>query len=117
MLRIPFDPSISARQSFSVSLGGSLALVELSWNTFSSRWEISVTSNGSQVSGVRVVPGIPLFRQYRSRGLFDGDIVVLGNGNVEQGSPVGYEQLGNDYGLYYATADEVSAWERNNGVG
>lgn len=114
MMTIPFNPRISSRQSFSVHLGKALARMSLYWDERSSVWHMSIKGgSGDAVEGVTVVPDWPLLRQYRYKGVVDGDIIVHSTQGAET---ITYDGLGSDFVIYYLTRDEVSAWERAHGM-
>lgn len=109
-MAIPFDPSLSACQSFTVNLGDAQVSFSLQWNGRAGAWFCGfATSDGSE-GGVKLTAGRDL--------LTDPDALGLaGNFRVLQftamAGDLGYANFGGDWRLVYATAEE---WEAYDGV-
>lgn len=117
MLKIPFDPKVSANQSFSVTLGGNVLNVDMVWNSASGGWHMSVSDGKRFIRNVPVVNNYPLFSQYRAYGIMTGDIIVVPTSVNADESYTDYAGLGSDYGLYWLNDDELKEWRTKHGMG
>ena len=94
------------RQKFSLILPHEEITLELRWIPAAGFWIASIKSAekaDTEVNGVRVVPSIPIFKQYGypeiifvshdneiGRELSEAELVVLSPQNLEQGSTIDY---------------------------
>ena len=100
LFRIPFDNN---NQKFNITLQGKNLLVTCSWNQEMPAWVLSVQDADTQeylMSGVALVTGVNLFRQFYSTGV-TGDLVVYTKGNPFE-IPT-FESLGNESSVFYIT--------------
>ena len=94
MLRIPFDPSKSADQSFQVLVPEKAVLsIRLVWP----RW--------------------PLLKEHKASSPIEGDIIALPVSSSKQQELTEYDALGNSWGLFYLSPEDVAEWEAANGLG
>lgn len=119
MLRIPFDPRKSADQSIQVLIP-ELQVVELRlvWNVRGSGWDILVSNtSGVQAGFFRLVPRTPLLLEHSALSPIAGDIIALPltEGSVRDFTE--YDALGDSWGLFWISPDDVKEWKAANGVG
>lgn len=95
MLKIPFNPSISADQTFRVLIPERMVIsLRLTWNTRDSAWYMSISSDRGEIGALRVVEQWPLLFSHKGLSPIDGDIIVfpLSDG---KGKPLSeYDALG-----------------------
>lgn len=107
---IPFDPSISAYQEFSVNLGEFVCSFRFLWNERDGHWFVDFKSSLGSVLGVRIVEGSDLL--WKNSGLgFDGNFRVLKTTKLAK--ELTYDSLGSDYSLVFGLDSE---WEVFDGV-
>lgn len=117
MIKIPFDPSLSAHQQFQVLISEQLvATITLKWNTRSEAWYLSVATQSGSIEGLKVVQKFPLLREHRALSPIAGDLIVLPTTHPAP-DPITYDSLGNEWGLFWVSDDEVRKWEVANGLG
>lgn len=117
MILIPFDPTSSANQEFKIRLGSEMATILLRWNPRAGFWGITVTNEAQDtLKAMKVVPNWPLMREYNGSQPISGDFIVLPLSSTAI-EPVDYDQLGVDWGIFWATDSEVLEWEEDNGLG
>lgn len=101
---IPFTPSVSSRQNFSVNLGELVCDFTLSWNQRVDAWFCDfVTTTGANYS-VRLVEKSPLLGSVNRTGL-KGDFRVLKFNNLTKES-ITYDNFGTDWKLVFLTDKE-----------
>lgn len=101
---IPFNPSISSRQNFSVNLGELVCEFSMSWNQRVDAWFCDfVTTSGANYS-VRLVESSPLLGKVNRTGL-KGDFRVLKFNSLGPDS-ISYDNLGTDWQLVFMTDEE-----------
>jgi len=108
---IPFDPTLSSYQTFSVNLGDFVASFRLLWNERDGSWYMDVDSDIGKNSSVRLVPDSPLLGRFNRLG-YEGDFRCLKT-DASATNSLGYDQLGSAYSLVWGTATE---WESYDGV-
>ncbi len=108
---IPFYPSLSSRQEFSVNLGELVCEFTMSWNSRAEAWFCDFRTSTGENDSVRLVEWSPLLKGINRTGL-DGDFRVL-KANRLCNDPITYDNLGSDWKLVFGTADE---WETFDGV-
>ena len=118
MLRIPFDPSRSADQTFRVLIPERLVMtLRMVWNTRASGWDVTVTSDSGTIGMLRLVERLPLLHEHRGLSPIEGDIIAL---PLSSGSGLpftDYKSLGDSWGLFWLSPEDVAAWEDANGLG
>ena len=103
---IPFTPSVSSKQNFSVNLGELVCDFTLSWNQRVEAWYCDfVTTTGANYS-VRLVETSHLLGKVNRTGL-KGDFRVIKFNRLGPDS-ITYDNLGTDWKLVFGTDDE---WE------
>lgn len=116
MIFIPFSPKRFADQEFRIRLGDEMATLRVTYSTRSAHWFLTVgNEQGLQLKSLKLVPGYPAMREFRSSAPILGDFFVFPVGSQVTGL-ITYEGLGTDWGLYWATPSEVSEWEVLNGL-
>lgn len=109
MKSIPFDPTLSANQTFTSNLGDATVRFTLQWNGRAGAWFCDFeTSEGSSL-GVMLAADHDLLDDPEETLGIDGNFRVLKF--VAMADPLGYSNLGNDWKLVYATSDEWEEWD------
>lgn len=117
MMKIPFNPDKSADQKFQVLIPEQIVLtIRLYWNTRSSAWFIDVEGYTSELVGIKVVPRYPLLRNKDAVSPIFGDLIVVNLTTLKTDFSE-YSALGNTWGLFWITPEEVKTWEARNGLG
>lgn|SRR5574344_1370528 len=118
MLRIPFNPSKSADQNFQVLVPEKLVLnLRLVWSVRAKAWDVTVSTTNGEIGMLRLIPCWPLLREHKALSLIMGDIIALPvSAGKEQGLDE-YEALGNTWGLFWLSPEDVAAWEEASGLG
>lgn len=108
---VPFTPSISSIQSFSVNLGELVCDFTLSWNVRSERWFCDFSTSSGHNLSVKLVESSSLLGIKNRTGL-DGDFrVILVNSSCVEG--ITYDNFGTDWVLVYGTNEE---WREFDGL-
>ena len=108
---IPFDPSISARQTFNVNLGELVCEFHFHWNERVASWFCDFKTTTGENSTVRLVENRSLLGNNNVTGL-PGDFRVLRMNRLETDG-ITYDNFGTSWRLVYGTDDE---WETFDGV-
>lgn len=119
MLRIPFDPNKSADQSLEVLIP-ELQVVRLRmvWNTRAAGWDVMVSNTqGAQLGFLRLEPRTPLLYEHAALSPIVGDIIALPLTEGEGKLLTEYAALGNSWGLFWLSPEDVKTWEAGNGLG
>lgn len=117
MMKIPFDPTISADQQFQVLIPEqSVITLTLRWNTRSGAWFADVTSKGKTAYGLKITPRWPLFTDHAALSPISGDLIALPL-DGQAAEPVAYDALGTTWGLFWISPDELLKWRYSHGVG
>lgn len=101
---IPFNPSVSSRQNFSVNLGELVCEFTMSWNQRVEAWYCDFETTSGANYSVRLVEDSPLLGEVNRTGL-DGDFRVLKFNNLSSEN-INYDNLGTDWKLVFLTAEE-----------
>lgn len=117
MMRIPFDPSISADQQFQVLLPEQAVLtLTLRWNSRSGSWYANVSSGSRTLYGLKVTPRWPLLRSHNASSPIEGDLIALPL-DKSACAPIQYADLGSTWGLFWLSPEDVTRWEVGHGLG
>lgn len=117
MLKIPFDPSVSADQTLSVLIPEKQVMsLRFVWNTRASGWDVTVSSSNGELGMFRLKPYWPLLHEHKALSPILGDIMAMPISGSKQ-SLKEYTALGNDWGLFWLSPEDVTAWEKANGMG
>ena len=108
---IPFNPSLSSRQNFTVNLAEQVCSFTMVWNNRAGAWFCDFKTSVGENHSVRLVESSPLLGQVNNLGL-SGDFRVL-KSNRMGADKIAYGTLGSDWSLVYGTYDE---WETFDGV-
>lgn len=117
MIKLPFNPSVSADQVFSALIPEQLVMsIHLVWNDRAGSWFLGVSSSDKKIEGLRVVQRWPLLREHAALSPIEGDLIVL---PLTHPAPkvIGYDDLGSTWGLFWMSPDDVKRWEAANGLG
>ena len=117
MMKIPFDPTISADQQFQVLIPErAVIMLTLRWNTRSGFWYADIESGGKVLNGLKLVPRWPILREHQALSPIEGDLTALPlSGNAS--FPIPYEGLGDSWGLFWLAQEDVKKWEAAHGLG
>ena len=110
MLEIPFNASISADQKFQVLIPEQMVItLRLLWNGRASAWFVTVSSDSGELGQFRLVERFPILREHRALSPIKGDIIVL---------PLSeYSALGDSWGMFWISPEELAEWEAANALG
>mgnify|MGYP003291735085 CR=1 FL=1 len=108
---IPFYPSISSRQVFSVNLGELVCEFRMAWNSRVESWFCDFKTTTGENNSVRLVENSPLLEGTNRTGL-KGDFRVLCF-NAMASKNITYDNLGSDWKIVFGTDKE---WESYDGV-
>lgn len=118
MLRIPFDPSKSADQSFQVLVPEKAVLsLRLVWSVRAKAWDVTVSTDAGEIGMLQLVPRWPLLKDRKASSPIKGDIIALPVSSSKQQDLTEYDALGNSWGLFYLSPEDVAEWEAANGLG
>ena len=117
MMKIPFDPTISADQQFQVLIPErAVIMLTLRWNSRSGFWYADIESGGKVLNGLKIVPRWPILREHQALSPIEGDLMALPlSGNAPD--PILYEGLGDSWGLFWLAPEDVKKWEAAHGLG
>lgn len=117
MMRIPFDPSISADQQFQVLLPERAVLtLTLRWNSRSGFWYMDVSAGSSSLQGIKVTPRWPLLLGHKALSPIEGNLIVLPL-DKSAPDPIQYDALGSAWGLFWISPEDEARWEASHGLG
>ena len=110
MLEIPFNPSISADQKFQVLIPEQMVItLRLLWNSRASAWFMTISSDSGELGQFRLVERFPILREHKALSPIKGDIIVL---------PLSeYSALGDSWGIFWISPEELAEWEAANALG
>ena len=110
MLEIPFNPSISADQKFQVLIPEQMVItLRLLWNGRASAWFMTVSSDSGELGQFRLVERFPILREHKALSPIKGDIIIL---------PLSeYSALGDSWGMFWISPEELAEWEAANALG
>lgn len=118
MLKIPFDPSKSADQNFQVLVPEKVVLtLRLTWSVRASAWDVHVSTDEKEIGMFRLVPRWPLLLEHKAISPIIGDIIALPVSASKNQDLSDYSALGNTWGLFWLSPEDVAAWEEANGLG
>jgi hypothetical protein len=114
-VEIPVFQTLSSNWESNILLENKRVIFKIKYNIRNDYFALDFTDgNGDTVYGIKIVPDWPLLKYRKGFIEFFGDIFVLAK--QENPDPLDYDNLGNVYGLYYLTEEEVQAWEEENGI-
>jgi hypothetical protein len=119
MLRIPFDPKKSADQSLRVLIPELQVMsLRLVWNIRAEGWNVMVAdTEGASLGYLRLVPNFPLLYEHKGLSPIVGDLIALPLTEGTGRPLTDYDALGESWGLFWLSPEDVKAWERANGLG
>lgn len=115
MIEIPILSETSADVTLEIELDGVLTTIRLLFNVRNQDWFFTVTTENYTITLKRIVIDYLILRQYKANfPELPGDFVVK-KINESAEDNLTYDNLGNDYALYYYDVNEVNEWlEENN---
>jgi hypothetical protein len=118
VLRIPFSSTQSADQSLKVLIPERQVIgLRLVWNNRASGWDVEVSSDSGSLGFLRLVPSWPLLREHRALSPIEGDIIALPLSSGSGAPLTEYSALGESWGLFWLSPEDVATWERGNDLG
>lgn len=108
---IPFNPSISASQTFNVNLGELVCEFRIKWNLRASAWFCDFKTSEGVNYGVRLVENSDLLSSLNALGL-KGDFRVIRMKKMAD-PEITYDNFGDEWQLAYGTYQE---WKEYDGV-
>ena len=118
MLRIPFDPSRSADQNFQVLVPEKLVLtLRLVWSVRAKARDVTVSTSNGELGMFKLLPSWPLMREHKAISPIIGDIIALPVSASKNQDLSDYSALGNTWGLFWLSPEDVASWEEANGLG
>ncbi|MCF0223825.1 MAG: hypothetical protein HUK20_06115 [Fibrobacter sp.] len=109
MKMIPFYPSESSRQEFSVNLGNMVGFFNVFWNERAKSWFFDLSTSSGAIYGVRIVESTPILPETNSLGL-EGNIRVLKTNKLCKES-ITYDNFGSDWTLVFGYTDEWTEFD------
>ena len=109
MKLIPFYPSDSSRQEFSVNLGEQVCIFNVSWNGRAGAWFMDLKTSEGFINNVRLVETTSLLADNNGLGL-GGNFRVLKTNKLTRES-ITYDNLGSDWTLTFATNEEWASFD------
>lgn len=102
---IPFNPSLSSRQSLSVNLGEAVINFYFEWNIRDSSWYVDLSNTETEILSVKILPNSNLLPINNK--LINGNFRVLNVKNSEY-EIITYDNFGSVFQLMYGTNEEWS---------
>lgn len=102
---IPFNPSLSSRQSLSVNLGEAVINFYFEWNIRDSSWYVDLSNTETEILSVKMLPNSNLLPINNK--LINGNFRVLNVKNSEY-EIITYDNFGSVFQLMYGTNEEWS---------
>lgn len=102
---IPFNPSLSSRQSLSVNIGEAVINFYFEWNIRDSSWYVDLSNTEIEILSVKVLPNSNLLPINNK--LINGNFRVLNVKNSEY-EIITYDNFGSVFQLMYGTNEEWS---------
>lgn len=118
MLKIPFNSSVSADQTFQVLIPEQLVMtLRLVWSERAKAWDVSVSSDVGEIGMLRLVERFPLLYEHKALSPIEGDIIALPL-SEGKGLPLSeYSALGESWGLFWISPEDLIEWEKAHGLG
>lgn len=118
MLKIPFNSKRSADQTLSVLIPEKQVIsLRLVWNTRSSFWEVTVSSELGELGMLKLQPKYPLLYEHKALSPILGDIIALPVTSNNTKPFTEYSALGDSWGLFWLSPEDLKSWEKANGLG
>ena len=108
---IPFSPSVSSRQVFSVNLGDLVCEFRIAWNSRVESWFCDFKTSTGENNSFRLVENSSLLEGTNRTGL-KGDFRVLPFNKLGE-DHITYDNFGSDWKLVFAETEE---WEVLDGL-
>jgi hypothetical protein len=102
---IPFNPSLSSRQSLSVNIGEAVINFYFVWNIRDSSWYVDLSNTETEILSVKILPNSNLLPINNK--LINGNFRVLNVKNSEY-EIITYDNFGSVFQLMYGTNEEWS---------
>ncbi len=105
MKTIPFNPSLSSRQSLSVNVGETVINFYFEWNIRDSSWYVDLSNTETEIFSVKILPNSNLLPINNK--LINGNFRVFKVKNSED-EIITYDNFGSVFQLMYGTNEEWS---------
>ena len=102
---IPFNPSLSSRQSLSVNVGEAVINFYFEWNIRDSSWYVDLDNTEKEILSIKLLPDSNLLPINNK--LINGNFRVLKIKSSEE-SIITYDNFGSVFQLIYGTNEEWS---------
>ena len=102
---IPFNPSLSSRQSLSVNIGEAVINFYFEWNVRDSSWYVDLSNTETEILSVKMLPNSNLLPINNK--LINGNFRVFKVKNSED-EIITYDNFGSVFQLMYGTNEEWS---------
>lgn len=102
---IPFNPSLSSRQSLSVNIGEAVINFYFEWNVRDSSWYVDLSNTETEVLSVKMLPNSNLLPI--NNNLINGNFRIFKVKNSED-EIITYDNFGSVFQLMYGTNEEWS---------
>lgn len=116
MIKIPVFQSISADFVQEIELNGQIVNIRIVYNIRNSFFHLRFTdSEGTEITGIKIVPNYPLLEAHKAFLDFSGELFVI---KVDESAEdiITYDNFGRGYAFYYYTNAEYDAWKVANGL-
>ena len=102
---IPFNPSLSSRQSLSVNIGEAVINFYFEWNVRDSSWYVDLSNTETEILSVKMLPNSNLLPI--NNNLINGNFRIFKVKNSED-EIITYDNFGSVFQLMYGTNEEWS---------
>lgn len=102
---IPFNPSLSSRQSLSVNIGEAVINFYFVWNIRDASWYVDLSNTETEILSVKILPNSNLLPINNK--LINGNFRVFKVKNSEY-EIITYDNFGSVFQLMYGTNEEWS---------
>lgn len=114
MLQIPL-PTKKSYFTHKVNLDETTVAMRFLWNEFDNHFFLDVENTRATIKGTRLIPNWCLYSTYGDKSfLNDGDLILLPLVELDQ-PDLGFDTFGKEWGLFYATDEEIETL-KSNGV-
>jgi len=93
-----------------------ILVVRIKYNVRNDSWFLNITTENYSIQDLKLVINYPIL--YNHKALFPvltGDLIIMPKvDNLVEN--LSYDNFGNDFGLFYIDASELTEWELTNGI-
>jgi len=118
MIKIPTYQTKSGKFKQEILLGGRTLNITIKWNVRCGCWfmDLEDVDDGSFLNSIKLVNNWLLLKQYKaSIPNLEGDFIIKPVNTSDE--DITYDNLGDGFDLFYATAEEADSWENFYGIG